>query len=999
MVHHGHRGGAGGGACACFVIGIVFTCYYGVYVSREKGLGDVPTVATNATITDLYYESTWLWYHKTKVGLQYQGTYTLLTSYCCDTLCCGSSMGDGAEDFFNWAQTLYFTGQQIPVWYNIEDSPDSETKVYCIDEPNVPTDWIVKLSIGAIFLFFSLLLCCCFGVFMAMLFKKKGSYDKHGKQLPPIPPRSGPQTTAPPAAPPTTASTTSHTTPPLTPPLHAKPPPTGVQVHLIGTHSATPSPPSPPQIQPGSPSPPPPPPPVEESYGVPEGDGYDSYGYDDPYSSYEAPVVPTTTTPEITGITSVAEPTVSVPSVVASTTSVSSTTTSYATTPTTTTPVSSASGGHVQFLLLAEFDILTGSGVKLQYPYTTGIDESVLAEFMLPDGVHKRSDDWTVFFLNRPDADKANLRDSIQVSTKTVKKSSKTLDAQFFRFDKAKQNEGWRLTGEKYRVNLSIPIIVKDDTGKQVDEIKKRPHMEYSKMDNVFIGIPDYEKETAIGLRFSNPEDATTFLTHLQSIIDAPDDPPPPPPLPPGQLLYCLNRVTNKKDSTVTRGSIVKALAICSKHHYIELFRPFILLALDRYFTTRDMTVLTELYHSLNAIDLSAMPILPDHKRRVLRSAADETKKKFPASVTLTVAVDPTTGAKITKKQPIYIPLTTFPDEVGDPSITMLLKKFGRQVMIIYNAVLQEKRIIFLGFTGGNLEEASALEGCTTETICLFVLATVAMVCPPLKGVVNRCFPYTNLCYLDFMSIPGYITGVANPMFEQHAEWWDVLCNIQTGKVTVNPKLLGQFPSETYAEEDNDFFDDVEYFMNAHYSADKIRSLFHTYTQHLVDVTYGDEVYPTEDVRIRTEKMNELRAAPCRSSAAFQLYRKEKDSPMGKSLPASNEIQKNLRKLRVCKNISCHEIEAMYQCFLDNIKTEEQLEEFLSYLPESEGGLSPVAVGLFHQSEPVRCATVQLFQRLDAIKTGNSFVKELNLFYSMAYQATLNNILASQKRS
>ena len=57
---------------------------------------------------------------------------------------------------------------------------------------------------------------------------------------------------------------------------------------------------------------------------------------------------------------------------------------------------------NVDYILLAEFNITTGSTVKHQYPEPIGVDTQMLAEFMLPDGTHKRERDWTVFFLNRP---------------------------------------------------------------------------------------------------------------------------------------------------------------------------------------------------------------------------------------------------------------------------------------------------------------------------------------------------------------------------------------------------------------------------------------------------------------------------------------------------------------------------------------------------------------------------------------------------------------------
>jgi hypothetical protein len=132
--------------------------------------------------------------------------------------------------------------------------------------------------------------------------------------------------------------------------------------------------------------------------------------------------------------------------------------------------------------------------------------------------------------------------------------------------------------------------------------------------------------------------------------------------------------------------------------------------------------------------------------------------------------------------------------------------------MTIYNALLAEKRILFLGF------------GCSAGEVCNYVLATCCMVCPPLTGLIDRVFPYTNLCYLDFLSVyhykdyvvlipvdnlrPGYITGVTNPMFEEHPEWWDILCNITTGKVTVNQNLINDVP-EKYVTCDNELMSEV----------------------------------------------------------------------------------------------------------------------------------------------------------------------------------------------
>lgn len=95
---------------------------------------------------------------------------------------------------------------------------------------------------------------------------------------------------------------------------------------------------------------------------------------------------------------------------------------------------------------------------------------------------------------------------------------------------------------------------------------------------------------------------------------------------------------------------------------------------------------------------------------------------------------------------------------------------------------------------------------------------------------------------------------------------------------------------------------------------------------------------------------------------------------------------------------------AIYQDFCSTINTDEQLLEFLSYLPENQGGLYPVAVSLFHPSEAVRKLTVTLFARIDKLKVrgsqkkkkkksvtdvfpkaGSGFISSMNKFQRIAY--------------
>ena len=56
----------------------------------------------------------------------------------------------------------------------------------------------------------------------------------------------------------------------------------------------------------------------------------------------------------------------------------------------------------IEAILFAEFDIDKGSVLRQQYPRKVTDDEGLMAELMIPEGIHNHFQDWTVFMLNRP---------------------------------------------------------------------------------------------------------------------------------------------------------------------------------------------------------------------------------------------------------------------------------------------------------------------------------------------------------------------------------------------------------------------------------------------------------------------------------------------------------------------------------------------------------------------------------------------------------------------
>ena len=161
---------------------------------------------------------------------------------------------------------------------------------------------------------------------------------------------------------------------------------------------------------------------------------------------------------------------------------------------------------HVEYILVAEFDIDRGPIMEYQYPVAITGNENMLAELMLPDQTHARNQDWTIFFLH--------------------KDSSRDED------EAERQAKEERRRRRKRRLDREQGIIHESDT-------------EDDDFDD-----DDWDDDE------STDEDEP----------EASEGPP---------LVYVLNLVNTKHDKTAKRGAVVKAMAICTRHPFLHIYKVF----------------------------------------------------------------------------------------------------------------------------------------------------------------------------------------------------------------------------------------------------------------------------------------------------------------------------------------------------------------------------------------------------------------------------------------
>lgn len=275
-----------------------------------------------------------------------------------------------------------------------------------------------------------------------------------------------------------------------------------------------------------------------------------------------------------------------------------------------------------------------------------------------------------------------------------------------------------------------------------------------------------------------------------------------------------------------------------------------LLLALEEYFKSPVVETLSMLYNAVNDMDLSLMPRLSLLERHLLQASANKDLfvEKFEQMIQMRIAEDrgenisdqPFDASRSPPKPPgisragtkahveghsaysvprdthefeskvmykgipipIKVPVAVMPETVGDFSLIKLIQTFSEPhvkspipfqlhphlttnganthpVIVLANALLTQKRVIFLGY---NMPSGEVAE--TVLAACALASGGV------LRGFTRHAFPYTDLTKIDdLLKVPGFIAGVTNPTFEHHPEWWDVLCDLPSGRVKISSKI------------------------------------------------------------------------------------------------------------------------------------------------------------------------------------------------------------------
>ena len=406
------------------------------------------------------------------------------------------------------------------------------------------------------------------------------------------------------------------------------------------------------------------------------------------------------------------------------------------------------------------------------------------------------------------------------------------------------------------------------------------------------------------------------------------------------------------------------------------------------------------------------------------------------------------------KPIPIKVPTSISAETVGDFSLIRLIQIFSsphasspqpfalhphlttsgaytHPIIVLVNAVLTQKRVIFLGHNRPSGEVAD------------IVLAACALASGGvLRGFTRHAFPYTDLTKIDeLLNVPGFIAGVTNPAFSHHPEWWDLMCDIPTGRMKISNKIepapatdgLVNFQSQNPmfasvmaggSQSGNDptdasFVEDLLKGIAARHGETAIRAKWRGYMTRFTriaaafeEAVYGASalyvgaheadaglhgvkghgyVWPDSQARAKDLAANVYRIEGWRNTRSYYAFIQDLAALWERRPIRSIDLAHQHDRLRSHK-LNHQESGAIYLAFAAVVNSYDEICQFLTVTPEQKAGLFYISLGLFHPGRQVREAIVGLLDRIRAHDAGRHFWSQVGRFAKLAFSRIKKDI-------
>jgi len=529
----------------------------------------------------------------------------------------------------------------------------------------------------------------------------------------------------------------------------------------------------------------------------------------------------------------------------------------------------------------------------IQYPKPSGEDEQRLLALMAPP-VSGDDVDVTLFHLGRKAAADTSVRRA--TVAQKLEMDSPSVEVYAYEFNPDGESEGWEMLGDGLLVAMlqKDAIEVVDDVDQlEVAEIKPHFGLEFTEVEPLFVAVLQ-ENSTALGFRFKNQEDEVHFLEALEGLHKMASI----------NVANSVRRYEGPQLQCIAVSNASFAVAVCTQAQLVGPLEPLMKLALSAFERIPKQETLAAI---MDAVKAAAAPVTPLEKDTVCKATLlhGSAELRFPA---LRIA-----------------------DLMSDYSLVYLARKYGARTMDLYNCVLTSQRLLF--WTSG---KASSRE------LCLSVMSACGLV-DPLAGTCSRtAFPFATSIEM-FVSSPSYVAGLSCEVCPAvEAGSWDVLCNVDTGEVTVSPKANFR---ESSAELDAALYNRASAAASIG-SEEGVRAAFQRYTMRFVESALMRKTSDPGGVR---ELADSWRASMWRSGFLCGTW-EEAEARFQKQLPPS--VLEATRNIAFCQPLGEKELSAA----LSKLTAAKDKKADVVRLLKTYGCTDRIGLALMHQSKAVRNA-------------------------------------------
>ena len=692
----------------------------------------------------------------------------------------------------------------------------------------------------------------------------------------------------------------------------------------------------------------------------------------------------------------------------------------------------------IDYIVYGEFDINEGNVIKIEYPKKTGVSEMILSSYMIPEGAHNTMNDTFCFIINKK-------TDSDEIIIPGIKKAinnfnqSKSIKYLNFAYSKIYNeqidNKGF-IVKEIYNLDSSInkwnslkatTTLSKDQTiyikvsldekekiyklviytlksqnnQSDIDEIFNIPihkDIQFQKLSTTFASVYTLNSQ-AIGFEFLHESDlallsslfsdsknikesyprseeliGNSHFTNTSEIINIDND------------IYFLCSLETKLDKTQKRGAILKSVAVGTmKLINLNSFQSTCRFLLDQSFLIHSMNIspndkiekmkkaIEYTYNAFNALKYSFGVSLSRYERSVYSFINSD--------VTFTLPTTP-------KKEDIYISTSLSPnntisidlslsaneENIFNGSVIELISIFKEYTMTIYDAILNDMKILFIG---------ESQTSCNKLSKCVF--ATLSLIGPFAFGFIKRLHPYRNLYDLSFLDLHNCIYAVTNPIFKSKTDSWDVLCEVETGKIAISERYSA-ISQNINRDSDKVFIKEVinkiQYqFINEY----EVQRMFAQYTYHLLKIS-GDKYFSDdEDLKKEIDSQSKRKikmnmAQICKIENEYEKFRMI-ISCNGTSFSV---IERHVNNLYYRKMIEKEELGVIYKDIENFVMGGEfYVSLFLWLVIMIAHDFEFVLNGIFSKHNEVRSKVRRIYDIISKDKNGSALLKKVNYLYLM----------------